>query len=68
MVDAVVRIEVVLVRHGEGSLLVKAGNGQEKWIHYNVIEAESEIFERTPAGSSGVLVIPEWKAIDLGWG
>jgi len=54
-------IFVTLKVHGIDSMLVNDGK-HDIWIKYDLIDNDSEIFEKTPVGASGVLVIPEEEA------
>jgi len=66
--DDLSEVEVEVRRHGDKGLLVRnEATDDEAWINYNIIDDESEIHEKTPIGATGMLVIPEAKAVELGW-
>ena len=65
--EDMVEIEVTVKMHGEKAVLIVNAIGDESWIPYNIIDDTSDIYERTPTGSTGTLVIPGWKAEELGW-
>jgi hypothetical protein len=62
----VVEIEVTVLRRGDAAVLVKDGNGNEGWVPHSLIDDESEITENSVPEEEGVLVIPKWKADELG--
>jgi hypothetical protein len=51
------------VRETDAALLVEY-EGDEQWIPKKLIHDDSEVYEE---GHTGTLVIPEWKAEELGW-
>lgn len=58
-------VDVEVLVHGEKA--VKVTNGvMECWVPYKIIDDSSEIHEKTPVGVTGILVIPEWKAVNEG--
>lgn len=61
----VVEIEVTVVRQGDAAVLVSDGE-QEVWVPHSLIDDESEITEDSTPEEEGVLVLPKWKAEDLG--
>jgi len=65
MRDDVAEVDVEVVVHGEKAVKVSNGN-IEVWIPYSLIDEDSEVHERTPVGVTAALVIPEWKALELG--
>lgn len=66
MNDSMVRLEVDVLKMHDQSMLVEY-EGEEASIPYSIIEEESEINEFSEEGDSGDLVIPRWKAIDVGF-
>ena len=65
MDDKMVRIEVEVIKMHDQSMLVEY-EGEQEWIPYSLIEDESEITEFSEEGDEGELVIPRWKAEELG--
>jgi len=65
MDDKMVRIEVEVIKMHDQSMLVEY-EGEQEWIAYSLIEDESEITEFSEEGDEGELVIPRWKAEELG--
>lgn len=61
-----VRLEVVVIKMDDQSMLVEY-EGEQEWIPYSLIEEESEITEFSEDGDEGELVIPRWKAEDVGF-
>jgi len=58
-------IEVTVEIHTKKE--VKVTNGfQSAWVPYNIIDEDSEVYEKTPVGSSATLVIPFDVALNLG--
>jgi len=66
--EELTEIEVTVKRQGDRAVLVTNDTGDEAWIPHSLIDDSSEVHERTPVGADAVLVIPEWKATELGWG
>lgn len=61
-----VRLEVEVIKMHDASMLVEY-EGEQEWIPYSLIEEESEITEFSEEGDEGDLVIPRWKAEDVGF-
>jgi len=66
MDDKMVRIEVEVIKMHDQSMLVEY-EGEQEWIAYSLIEDESEITEFSEEGDEGELVIPRWKAEEVGF-
>ena len=66
MDDKMVRIEVEVIKMHDQSMLVEY-EGEQEWIPYSLIEDESEITEFSEEGDEGELVIPRWKAEEVGF-
>ena len=66
MDDKMVRIEVEVIKMHDQSMLVEY-EGEQEWIAYSLIEDESEITEFSEDGDEGELVIPRWKAEEVGF-
>jgi len=66
MDDKMVRIEVEVIKMHDQSMLVEY-EGEQEWIPYSLIEDESEITEFSEDGDEGELVIPRWKAEEVGF-
>ena len=66
MDDNSVRLEVEVIKMHDQSMLVEY-EGEQEWIPYSIIEDESEITEFSEEGDEGDLVIPRWKAEDVGF-
>jgi hypothetical protein len=41
--------------------------GDEQWVPESLIDDDSEVWLKSAEGESGNLVIPLWKANQLGW-
>jgi len=61
--------EVEVVKVAEKALLVRPDEDEEKegWVPFSLIDEESTINEDSGDGDTGVLIIPNWKAEELGW-
>jgi hypothetical protein len=56
----------VLVMHDK-SMLVTDGD-TEDWVPYSLIkDEESDLTENSSKGDTGLLVLPQWKAEELGF-
>lgn len=61
--NAEVAVEVVK----QGGAAVQVTDGVMKaWVPHSLIDDESEITAESPPGATGVLIIPEWKATEVG--
>jgi len=58
-------INVPVKRHGEAALLVTDGDA-EGWVAYSLINDESDITKDSDVGETGTLIIPQWKAEEIG--
>lgn len=61
--------EVEVVKVAEKALLIRPDEDEEKegWVPFSLIDEESTINEDSGDGDTGVLIIPNWKAEELGW-
>ena len=50
-----------VVRESDDALLCKFATGEQEWIPKSQIDDDSEVYK---AGTDGVLVIPEWLALE----
>jgi len=66
MDDKMVRLEITVIKMDDQSMLVEY-EGEQEWIAYSLIEDESEITEFSEDGDEGELVIPRWKAEEVGF-
>lgn len=57
--------EVTVVRQGDAAVLVTDGT-VERWVPFSLIDEDSEIDENSDPEDEGILVIPQWKAEELG--
>jgi hypothetical protein len=60
-------IAVTLKAKSKAALLVEDEDGEEVWIPFSQIHADSEVWEDSEVGEEGKLVIPEWLATKKGW-
>lgn len=58
-------VDVEVEAHGDDALLVSDGTNTG-WVPYSLIDEESEITRKSVVGAAGTLVLPEWKAVELG--
>jgi len=63
--DEKAEIDVEVRRRGTAALLVSDG-GDEGWVPFSLIDDESEITASSDVGDEGILIIPQWKAEELG--
>lgn len=61
--------EVEVIKKADKAMLVRPEEDEEKdgWVPYSLIDEESTINEDSDEGDTGVLIIPQWKADELGW-
>ena len=58
-------VEVTVMRRGDKAVLVTDGT-QNVWVPHSLIDEDSEITDDSVPEEEGVLVIPQWKAEELG--
>lgn len=58
-------IDVELIKHHDNAMLVTDGDN-EVWIPYRLLGEDSEIDRDSEEGDTGVIVIPEWEAVEIG--
>lgn len=58
--------EVQVVRKTDKAMLLRYED-DEQWVPESLIDDDSEIWLKSVEGESGNLVIPFWKAEQLGW-
>lgn len=61
--------EVEVIKMADKAMLIRPDEDEEKegWVPFSLIDAESTINEDSGDGDTGVLIIPNWKAEELGW-
>lgn len=61
--------EVEVVKVASKALLARPDEDEDKegWIPFSLIDEESTVNEDSGEGDTGVLIIPQWKADELGW-
>jgi len=60
-----VEVDVKVIKQQKLAVLVTDGTSQA-WVPYSQILDGSEITQHSEPGFSGVLMLPEWKALALG--
>lgn len=60
---AEVDVEVLVVK--DGALYVSDGDTQA-WVPKSLIDDDSDITKDSKVGDSGTLILPQWKAEELG--
>jgi hypothetical protein len=58
-------IDVEVVRKSDDAMLVTDGDN-EGWVPYSLIDSDSDIDRKSEKGTTGELIIPQWKAEKLG--
>jgi len=58
--------EATVVRQANAAVLVDY-EGEEQWIPYSQIHDDSELWEQSDEGETGMLAIPLWLAEKKGW-
>lgn len=62
-----VEVDVEVVAQGGEAVLCKDGDGKEDWIPHSLIDEDSEIDKDSEPGEEGILIIPQWKAEEVGF-
>lgn len=58
--------DVRVVRHSEQAVLVTDDDGVEVWIPYSLITSDSEVTSDSDVDEVSTLIIPQWKAEEVG--
>jgi len=59
-------VEVLVRRHTERAVLVSLED-MDRWVPYSLIDESSAVTAGTPVNTVALLVLPEWKAVELGF-
>lgn len=65
MAQALAEVEVTVIKRGLSAVLVSDGD-IDRWVPHSLIHEDSDITADSPVGTEGSLVLPEWKAAELG--